>query len=153
MNTENLPAKLWQWIDAAEKDVLEVADDPAYVLDMEVWHIPDERVCHVCLAGAVMARTLKLPVGYCAGVGLLPDKVQAPLFALDDFRDLYLGKSLRRLYSARGLPEELEAVLAEMDDSAGLEPLEGVVTKGDILKFFAHDTIVRFRALLKQYDL
>lgn len=157
MNIENLPKKLWQWIDAAEKDALAVADDPAYTFDMEVWHLPDpdQGVTHVCLAGAVMARTLNLPSQYSLGVDALPETVQAPLFALDDFRYLYFRKSLMRLYpDARRVPEGVNAALEELDcEDDGLEPLEGDVEKSDIIKFFAHDTIVRFRALLKQYDL
>lgn len=98
MNTKNVPKKLWQWIDAAEKDVLEVADDPAYLLNMEVWHLPDDGVGHVCLAGAVMSRTLKMTKDYSAGVAMLPQKIRGPLTALDDFRALDFIECLEKLY-------------------------------------------------------
>lgn len=155
MHTENLPAKLWQWIDAAEKDALCVADDPEYILDMAVWHLPDEGVCHVCLAGAVMARTLQLPQNCSSGVAAFPHKIRHPLAALDDLRELDFMQCLERRYpGGRGVPGVVEEAIEEINyESADLGPLEGVVERSDIVKFFARDVIVRFRMLLKQYDL
>lgn len=132
-----------------------MADDPAYILDMEVWHLPDEGVCHVCLAGAVMARTLNLPLEYSDGLGRISAKVGGPLVALDWFRNLDFIACMEILYpGGHGVPGVAEAVIEEINyESHGLAPLEGVVEKSDILNFFAHNTIVRFRSLLKQYDL
>ena len=155
MNIKNLPKKLWQWIDAAEVDALAVADDPAYILNMDVWHLPDDAVCHVCLAGAVMARTLQVPKHYSAGVAHVPFKIMRALVAIDSLRALDFTGCLDSFYpDGHSVPDVVESGVQGLQyESRGIEPLEGEVSKDDIKKFFAHPTIVQFRAILKQYGL
>jgi hypothetical protein len=42
-------------------DLIECEKDPRYRIDMDDWHVPNSH-CAVCLAGAVMAKTIKLPI-------------------------------------------------------------------------------------------
>ena len=44
-------------------DLEKTEKDPRYVIDMGEWHAPqNDGVCAVCLAGSVMAQTLKAPI-------------------------------------------------------------------------------------------
>ena len=58
--TDTLPDKLSDLIEVALDDLEKTAVDPRYRVNMNTWHTPHKGVCHVCLAGAVMAQTLKL---------------------------------------------------------------------------------------------
>lgn len=55
MNT--LPDKLSELIMIAINDLKACEKDPDYVIDMSEWHHPVGDKCHVCLAGAVIAKT------------------------------------------------------------------------------------------------
>lgn len=59
---DTLPDKTSELLKLALKDLLSVESDKDYSVNMYLWH---ESVrgdsCHVCLAGSVMARTLKVP--------------------------------------------------------------------------------------------
>lgn len=58
-----LPAKPSSLIELALKDLALVEKDPKYRVNMYGWHsgsIGHSGVCDVCLAGAVMAKTLKV---------------------------------------------------------------------------------------------
>ena len=56
-----LPDKPSQLLRLAVKDAQLCQQDPNYRLDMGTWHSPVGSLCFVCMAGAVMAKTLKLP--------------------------------------------------------------------------------------------
>lgn len=58
------PDKQWQLLELAYADFKSVEMDPAYRVDMMVFHTknPWYPECYVCLAGAVMARTLQVPI-------------------------------------------------------------------------------------------
>jgi len=58
-----LPSKLGDLIRLAIKDLEACESTPGYLIEMAEWHtyVPDEDICYVCLAGAVMANTLKVP--------------------------------------------------------------------------------------------
>ena len=64
-STTTLPKTPSALIRAALRDLRECEDDNRYVVDMEEWHRPvhycGREVCHVCLAGAVLAQTLGAP--------------------------------------------------------------------------------------------
>lgn len=55
------PSKPSELIRLALRDLRAVERSKKYTVDMGSWHEPNEDtgVCHVCLAGAVMARSLK----------------------------------------------------------------------------------------------
>lgn len=58
-----LPNKLSDLLRLAVRDAQACEADPKYKLEMETWHCPshDGRVCFVCMAGAVMAKTQGIP--------------------------------------------------------------------------------------------
>lgn len=56
-----LPSKLSDVIELAVRDLEACEADPRYVVDMNTWHETFPRSCGVCLAGAVMAKTLETP--------------------------------------------------------------------------------------------
>ncbi len=89
----NKPSKL---INLALNDLERVEKDDRYIVDMEDWHVPEENgQCFVCLAGAVMAKTLGAPI----------DELTCPLYtshekeleALDNFRCGWIETALRGL--------------------------------------------------------
>ena len=80
-----LPDKPSELIRVALADLNKVERSKKYVVDMGDWHLPDDGVCYVCLAGAVMAKTL----------GVSPKREMEPwqtkydqkLQAIDSFRE------------------------------------------------------------------
>lgn len=56
---ERLPEKMSALLRVAVADARKLAHDPRYKLDMGLFHAQRENRCHVCMAGAVMACTLK----------------------------------------------------------------------------------------------
>jgi len=66
-----LPSDLACLIKVAHDDLVACERDPRYVINMSRWHEPRaDGKCLVCLAGAVMAKTMKIPVDLCFGFGL-----------------------------------------------------------------------------------
>ena len=57
-----LPNKLSELIELAVRDVQACEADPRYILNMGRWHAPRNGGCEVCMAGAVMAQTLRVPL-------------------------------------------------------------------------------------------
>lgn len=105
----NKPSKL---IRLAIKDLEAVEKNPRYTIDMTTWHTPSSGLkgCFVCLAGAVMAQTLRadregnrLPHDFKKTFGLLPSKNHKRLEALDFFRRGLLYAGLQVL----GYPKEV----------------------------------------------
>jgi hypothetical protein len=81
-----LPEKLSDLLRLAVRDCMTVEKMPDRRLDMETFHWPSETVCVVCMAGAVMDRTL----------GADPDAELGP----DDF-DRETGKRLHAIDAMR----------------------------------------------------
>tara|TARA_B100002049_G_scaffold229961_1_gene206248 strand:+ start:156 stop:578 length:423 start_codon:yes stop_codon:yes gene_type:complete len=80
----NLPSDV---IEVALADLEFVEADPRYRIDMSTWHEPlSGNHCAVCFAGAVMAKTLKSPVGSDKHPGNFSGRTAKRLGALDDFR-------------------------------------------------------------------
>ena len=93
-----LPDKPSALIRVALADLRKCEKDKRYGIDMGNWHVPvddgdpdepDEPACYVCLAGAVMAKSLGAPIGESKSCGSY--YVDAPLVsdqlaALDEFR-------------------------------------------------------------------
>ena len=99
------PSKL---IRLALADLRKVEQDPRYKIDMRVWHSWDkkEQRCCVCLAGAVIAQTLEMPIiadeppyGWVSMASLFPSQLPM-LLALDCARMGEIGMMFRKL----GLP-------------------------------------------------
>jgi len=59
---------------------------PQYKVDMEAWHEPRRGRCRVCLAGAVMARTLNVPADQIRYPFDFPHDIEVQLAALNKFR-------------------------------------------------------------------
>ena len=63
MKTLNHIKTLTQLLEVAKEDVNKVMMSSDYVLDVDKWHAPQKKgPCLVCVAGAVMANTLKVPI-------------------------------------------------------------------------------------------
>ena len=58
---KQLPNKPSELIRLALSDLEECEQDPKYAVDMGSWHRPVGAQCLVCLAGSVMAKTMKVP--------------------------------------------------------------------------------------------
>lgn len=64
MKTATLPDKLSDLLELAIDDVAKCSRDSRYEIDMGMWHQPQSNgSCLVCMAGAVMAKTMEVPVG------------------------------------------------------------------------------------------
>ena len=61
MSNSVLPNKLSDLLELAVRDARACEADPRYLLDMGKWHVPKGNgVCQVCMAGAVIAKTIQL---------------------------------------------------------------------------------------------
>ena len=98
--------KLWQLLELALSDFEKVKKDPKYIIDMDRWHSPDDKSgkCAVCLAGAVMAKSLgvkrseyKTPFNEDIP-DLERDDLENKLTAIDSFRVSYYGDMFIRFY-------------------------------------------------------
>lgn len=83
-----LPNKMSDLIEVALKDLTSVRRSSRYSVNMSIWHVPEntERQCHVCLAGAVMARTLGADPEKDADPYVYPERITAKLEALNALR-------------------------------------------------------------------
>ncbi len=101
-----LPSKPSELIRVALADLRKCEKDKRYGIDMSDWHVPvddddpDEPACYVCLAGAVMAKSLGVPIGeskscgsYYLGAPLVSDQLDA----LDEFRKGCVSDALGEL--------------------------------------------------------
>lgn len=87
-----LPEKASDMIRLALKDLEAVEKSSDYRINMVEWHRPMESQrgveCHVCMAGAVMAQTMREPAGY----NVVPSrsqygwKISNKISALNEFR-------------------------------------------------------------------
>ncbi len=89
-----LPKKPSALITVALDDLRKVEHSPKYTVGMGTWHTPHGKKCTVCLAGAVMAKTLKtLPTDY-----RTPDsfdtRTMLALEGLDSFRTGWMESGL-----------------------------------------------------------
>lgn len=112
------PEKLSDLIDLALNDLRKVQADPRYVVDMTLWHEPntddgENYVCHVCFAGAVMAKTLAVDVLADSPVSDFGHEWRRAFYALDDVRtgnltstsvQRFIPRPLRGLVGNRYVP-------------------------------------------------
>lgn len=96
-----LPSVPSELIELALRDLELTEADDRYRVNMDRWHELDgEDVCHVCLAGAVMAQTLQLDPGdNIAPYHYSPSEDGGRLLALDDIRTnnwtTFLSRSIK----------------------------------------------------------
>lgn len=69
-----LPDKLSDLLEVAVNDAKKCGADPRYKLAMQSWHEPRLGVCNVCLAGSVIAKTLKTKTDTYSSPGSYHDK-------------------------------------------------------------------------------
>lgn len=94
MKTVKLPDHPGDLIRLAIKDLEKVEKSKDYVVHMLDWHLPLKNgKCLVCMAGAVMANTLKVDKKYYAEPGRFGEQEKGKLNAINQFRvgDIYLG--------------------------------------------------------------
>ncbi len=117
--TPNPPAKLSALIRLAVADARKVQKMPTRRLDMGLWHVPrGSRGCTLCMAGAVMDRTLRAPV----------DKFRRP----DDFSPEW-ERALNAINAARcgailGAYDCLTNTLLDRDQRRALKQVDSEVT-------------------------
>jgi len=73
----------------AIKDLEEIEKNPNYIINMDEWHKPHSvelNKCEVCLAGSVMANTLKVPTENNVSPVFFKGSNYSKLCALDNFR-------------------------------------------------------------------
>ena len=72
----------------AADDLEELANDGRYTIDMDVYHDKySDGMCHICMAGAVMASTLECNIDDDMFPQYFTDEIKKALRALDAFRD------------------------------------------------------------------
>lgn len=104
---KRLPNKPSELLKLALSDMELVEQDPRYKIDMGFWHMPIKNKCVVCLAGSVMAKTLKIP----------PKKEKEPYDMLEIREKLLMIDRLRKGY----FPTLLNTNLPDFYDDSELE--------------------------------
>lgn len=153
---KQLPDKLYKLIELAYTDALKALANPTYVLNMNVWHETKEGsgTCQVCLAGAVIAGTLGASPNLGGSPALYGDATMGKLYAINEVRKLNFVRALDEFYR-----DDLGSVLTQAAEvsvsllEGGTSILYGRVSREQLIKFFESDAIVKYIALLKQYDL
>lgn len=109
-----LPNKPSTLIRVALRDLIAVErNTKTYEVSMGTWHAADKGKCYVCLAGAVMAKSLKTPRTRDAWPFLFPDDTKEKLDALDGFRRGELFEALQGYFKTpfpNGLPMAVDIV-------------------------------------------
>ena len=109
-NAQHLPSTPSELIRLALADLRACERDDRYRVSMMCWHVPLERVCQVCLAGAVLAQTLGVEPHEGIGDADLEQysgRVKGRLRALDRFRLGEISAGLEMLgYDVDKLSEE-----------------------------------------------
>ena len=114
MSPITLPTHPSRLIRVALADLSAIEADDRYVVNMSDWHAPitdnyGRKVCSVCLAGAVMAKTVGVPHEQAISTADLDqyDRVEGRLRALDFFRLGEISAGLEMLgYDVNELSEE-----------------------------------------------
>ena len=104
-----LPDRPSDLIELALRDLEACEQDPRYEINMSRWHYPTDGepveepvdICLVCLAGSVMAKSLRMPPTKCLAAWDAGDQ-SGKLLALDRFREGRIDEGLKDLGMARG---------------------------------------------------
>lgn len=110
-----LPDKISELLKLAMIDLEKVEADPRYKVDMLEWHTPRENKCEVCLAGSVLAKSLKIDFKQ-RYYGLnLSEKIDDKLETINSLRMGHFYSVLGRIkLDLFSLPESYASIL-EMD--------------------------------------
>lgn len=111
-----LPDEPSDLIRVSIRDMIEVKKDPKYIIDMGVYHEPSSelgidheplvRVCRVCLAGSVIAKTFNFSKYRVSGPVHFDYLTKRKLQALDQFRqgNIWSAFEFLNLRMPNGLP-------------------------------------------------
>ena len=87
----------------AVSDAKACEEHPDFTLNMGTWHGPtNDGTCHVCLAGAGVARRTRIGRHTFIGPSNMGPKIAAKMRGLDDFRTGYIATALEKF----GVPTE-----------------------------------------------
>lgn len=104
---KKLPKKLSDLIEVALHDLEACEKSDEYTISMDQWHFPSStQTCEVCLAGSVMAQTLRTKTSRIACPEDFGGDVQQALLALDEVR-----------HGPIGLPKALRMIDGGFDDA------------------------------------
>lgn len=140
-HTSKLPDKLTDLIELALKDLTEVEALPVrYTVRMSFWHAPAQQMgipggdqCMVCLAGAVMARTLALP-----------DDVEIDLLSMENYMS---GVDRRKL-------EALDYVRkGDLVTAANITCIDQPKLRGNFNRLALGDGVANFSDHLSRYEV
>ena len=82
-----LPDTLYGLLELAMEDYEKVLQDDRYEVKMAAWHAPiEEGKCEVCLAGAVMSKTLRVDIDNFAYPNSFIDTIERKLLAINALR-------------------------------------------------------------------
>lgn len=120
-----LPDKPSELLILAMQDLEWVEGNKDYIIDMDNWHRPVDwvggKVCEVCLAGSVMARTLEIPAQARTDPSDFSDGLQNKLLAINGFRTGTMRDGLRFFYrDYDAIPDSL-CNLFSIDDQTALD--------------------------------
>lgn len=103
----DIPSEL---IRLALSDLQKCEADPAYYINMGLWHKPTSggNACMVCLAGAVMAKSLNMPKNEELFPNIFDHTTDCKLNALNDFRLGCVKDGLNSMYIENDLGDELD---------------------------------------------
>jgi len=89
----DLPDKPSELLELGISDMQKIKRRKGYDIDMGDWHAPSGGICHVCMAGAMMAGTLKADPLYYYQPSCMGENIDK-LIATDSFRSGYVRKGL-----------------------------------------------------------
>lgn len=120
---DSLPDTLHELLGLALKDASWAMESPNYSLNMGSWHEPylggeDEWACDVCLAGAVMARSLgaDISLGLCPEVGSAAGN---KLRAINSMRGGYFYEAYSLCYGEKKRGPEVNEKMDEVSEIYG----------------------------------
>jgi len=96
-----LPDKPGDLVRLAAMDFLDVSRNPKYIIEMSGWHRPkrltSNKICYVCLAGGVIAGTLRANRNHAAAPTDYDEDTCEKLDSLDDLREGYTENFLHKI--------------------------------------------------------
>jgi len=126
-----LPDKPSELLRLAVHDAKLCARSKKYVLDMEAWHDLDRDGCHVCMAGAVIAKTLQKETD-CNGI--LGDHAWARLHVINCLRTGSATFTAYNMYTLLRTHPAQQLIFAHFDPRKGRAPWRIYLQAADLLE-------------------